>query len=90
MIACNGSKYSEGHKQGIVINNKIKLTSGKMVKVALFEEVAFTLRSKARGMNHAKKMRKSALRIYKSLCKGPEAVKSLESNKNKKKRREGA
>ena len=54
-----------------------------MVKVALLEEVAFTLRSKARGMDQLKNRRKSALSRWKSSCKGPEVGKSLVGTKNK-------
>ena len=50
--------------------------------------MAFILRSKARGMNQSKNRRKSALSRWKSLCKGPEAGKSLVGTKNKKKRRD--
>ena len=59
-----------------------------MVKVALIEDVAITLRSKARGMDQLKNRRKSTLSRWKSLCKGPEVGKSLVGTKNKKKRRE--
>lgn len=59
-----------------------------MVKVALIEKVAITLRSKARGMDQLKNRRKSTLSRWKSSCKGPEAGKSLVGTKNKKKRRE--
>lgn len=37
---------------------------GKMVKLGPLEEVAFTLRSKARGMNHAKNKRSVDGRAY--------------------------
>lgn len=58
---------------------------GKMVKLGLFEEVAFTQWSKTSRMNYTKNRRNRALRRWKSSCKDLEAG-QLGHTKNKKKR----
>lgn len=57
---------------------------GEMVKLGLFEELAFTQRSKTRRMNYANNRRNRSLRRWKSLCKDFGAG-QLGDTKNKKK-----
>lgn len=56
-----------------------------MVKVGLFEEVAFILRSKATGMNHAKEEEECSKHMEEFMLR-PWGRKSLVGTKNKKER----